>query len=233
MTRARPEPMAFRKILFPGKTQTFARLAAGYIKLLGQTALLTVRDDPAFPAVLSSGRNIIFAFWHNQLIFMPGVYSRRFKNRRMAVIVSQSRDGELIGGVIEKFGLRPIRGSSSRGGRGALLNLLRSLRQGWDVAVTPDGPRGPRYRVQEGIVGLASSSGAPIVAVSSHSSWKLVFRRSWDQLRLPLPGGRINVAFSSPLWVPPKLGGSDRARFCRELEDKLHETGRLAARGVI
>jgi len=231
VTRARYGPMVLRKLFFPGGIQAVARLGAGYIKLLGKTSRLSVREDPAFPAILSSGRNLIFAFWHNQLLFMPYVYSHRFTSRRMAVIVSRSRDGELIGGVIERFGLRPIRGSSSRGGRGALLNLLRSLRQGWDVAVTPDGPRGPRYRVQEGIVSLASGSGVPIVAVSTHSSLKLVFRRSWDRLRFPLPGGRINVAFSSPFWVPPKLGGNDRARFCRELEERLQETGRRAAAG--
>lgn len=204
-------------------------LGTGYLRLLEKTSRMSVRRDPAFTSLLGSGRGIIFTFWHNQLLFMPCVYSRWLSGRRMAVIASQSRDGELIGAIIARFGLRSIRGSTSRGGRKALLNLFRSILNGWDAVVTPDGPRGPRYRVQEGVVGLASSTGAPIVAVSSHGDFKLVLRRSWDHLRVPLPGGRIRAAFSAPLWVPRGIGREERAFFCRKLEGILRET---AARAV-
>ncbi len=220
--------MAALKPERPGVTGVLIKLGAGYLKLLEKTARFSIREDPAFPPLLESGQSVIFTFWHNQLLFMPVLYSRRLADRRMAVIASQSRDGELIGGVIEKFGLRPIRGSSSRGGRRALLNLFRSLRRGWDVVVTPDGPRGPRYRVQEGVVALASSTGSPIVAVATHGDLKLILRRSWDHLRIPLPGGRVRAAFSAPLRVPGGISREEREDYCRKLEKLLAETMDLA-----
>ena len=120
------------------------------------------------------------------------------------------------------------RGGGSRGGKRAFLNLIRSLRVGWDAAVTPDGPRGPRYQVQDGIISLAAASGAPIVPVSYASSLRFVFKGSWDHFRLPLPCSRIKLVFGSPIRVGRDVKSQTRPGLREELRRKLRQADREA-----
>jgi lysophospholipid acyltransferase (LPLAT)-like uncharacterized protein len=191
-------------------------LAAGYIRLVGATSHWETEGFEPIAELLRGGRPAIFAFWHNRFILMPYYYRYRLGKERIAVMVSQSRDGGIVEGFLDRYRFRTVRGSSSRGGRRAVISLLRLLKEGWDAAVTPDGPRGPRYRVQDGILTLASVSGLPIVPVSAAASLRCVFRRSWDHFRLPLPASRIRMVFEKPLAVERELTDGDRES-CREI----------------
>ncbi len=146
---------------------------------------------------LAAGERCIYAFWHARLL--PLIFTHR--RRGIAVLVSQSRDGELSAGVIGRFGFVTARGSSMRGGDEGLRDMLRWARRGRLLAVTPDGPRGPREQLKPGLIVIASRTGFPIVPVASsgHPCWTL---RSWDGFRIPRPFAKVVVACGAPVQVP-------------------------------
>lgn len=140
---------------------------------------------------------IILAFWHGRMLyFLPHYYRQRF-----TMLVSQSRDGDFVSRVLHRFGVDVTRGSSSRGGSQAFRTLVRKLRSGSHVALTPDGPRGPRYVVQPGVVAVARQTGAAIVPVTYSAQWHITLR-SWDAFLLPWPWSRVAVVYGAPIHVP-------------------------------
>lgn len=165
-------------------------------------------------------RPVIFCLWHNRLAISMLVH-RRFR-RKLTALVSASRDGALLTAVLSKFGVEHVRGSTSRRGPQALLELTRQAKRGYDLAVTPDGPKGPRYVVQTGVVALAQVTGLPIIAVTCNTRWKWC-TRSWDRFQIPLPLSRCELILSRPVHVPQSAGESDRERYRAELEQKLRE----------
>ncbi|HUG37795.1 MAG TPA: lysophospholipid acyltransferase family protein [Candidatus Limnocylindrales bacterium] len=192
-------------------------MGAGAIRLLGLT-LRVRRDEASVRELWARGTPIIYAVWHSRMLLLPWLYG----GRRVRVLTSRSRDGELAARVATRFGLEVIRGSSSRGGADALRALVRSLRDGWGVVMVPDGPRGPREVVKPGVIALAEASGAAIVpvAVGASSDWRL---RSWDEFRVPRPGARCVVVFGEPVRVDRQGGRVDRQAMAKGLEQALHE----------
>ncbi|MEA1928864.1 MAG: lysophospholipid acyltransferase family protein [Candidatus Auribacterota bacterium] len=205
-----------------------ASFAAGYSRLVGKTSHWEFRGEKPVWEYFQSGNNLIFAFWHSRFLMMPFLYRNYFRKDRMAVIVSQSRDGEIVGRFLDCFNIRSIRGSSSRGGKRAMVNLMRSVKDGWDVAVTPDGPRGPRYKVQDGILTLASVTGVPILPASYAASLRFIVRSSWDHFRFPFPASRIKLVFGEPLPVGKNLKDKKRAALRDELQRRLRKADREA-----
>ncbi len=203
-------------------------LAAGYSRLVGATSHWETEGFEPVAEIFQNGGHAIFAFWHNRFVLMPYYYRQRLGKERIAVMVSHSRDGRIVENFLDRFRFRTVRGSSSRGGKRAALEMLRLLKEDWDAAVTPDGPRGPRYRVQDGILTLASVSRLPIVPVSYASSLRYVFRNSWDHFRLPLPGSRIYMVFERPLAVERELDENDRRKYRRELRRRMRRADRRA-----
>ena len=136
--------------------------------------------------------NYIGALWHNRLLIFPFVLRRFFPNRCGAALISASRDGDLLADAIKRFGFDVVRGSSSRLGASAILQLTDVLASGRDVVITPDGPRGPAYELGPGTIFLAQKSGAPVVPVNMEysSCWRL---ESWDRFILPRPFAKIRV----------------------------------------
>jgi lysophospholipid acyltransferase (LPLAT)-like uncharacterized protein len=136
--------------------------------------------------------NYIGALWHNRLLIFPFVLRRFFPNRRGAALISASRDGDLLADAIKRFDFDVVRGSSSRLGARAILQLTDVLASGRDVVITPDGPRGPAYELGPGIIFLAQKSGAPVVPVNMEYSsyWRL---KSWDRFILPRPFSKVRV----------------------------------------
>lgn len=136
---------------------------------------------------------VIYAVWHNRIPLIGNLMKRDMRNR-LAVLISASRDGNYGSAVVRHLGLRPVRGSSSKGGMKALRDLLRELADGNAIVVPLDGPRGPRYEVQPGLVLLARKSGVPIVPVclNAPDRWQL---RSWDQTQLPKPFSQVELRF--------------------------------------
>jgi len=147
----------------------------------------------------SKGENAIIAFWHGRLLMMP-LITVGYPGKGFKVLISRHRDGELIGRTIRFFGAEAVRGSSTRGGLSGLKGLIRELRKGHDVAIAPDGPRGPRYDVQEGVMQLARMSGRPIVPVTFGASSGTILN-TWDRFLVPYPFSRGVYLWGDPLWI--------------------------------
>jgi hypothetical protein len=168
---------------------------------------------------------VIFCIWHNRLALSMILYERFFRRRdprhRLAAMVSASRDGAFLAYVLRLFNVVPVRGSSSRRGPQALLELSSCAEQGLDLAITPDGPRGPRYVVQEGVVALARVTGLPILPISFHLTRKLHLK-SWDRLQIPLPFARCEVELGQLIAVPREMSETDREAFRQRVESALN-----------
>ena len=143
--------------------------------------------------------NFIIAFWHGELLFQPFLY-KRIKKPKIAVMISDHFDGELIAKTISYFGFETIRGSSSRGAARVLLSALKKLEEGYEVAITPDGPRGPRHSIADGIVAIAKKSERPIVVFRTKcsASWRL---KSWDRFEIPKPFSKVEHIARDPIYV--------------------------------
>jgi hypothetical protein len=139
----------------------------------------------------------------------------------MAAMISASRDGGVLANVVERFGIQPIRGSSSRRGPQALLEATTWMERGYNIVITPDGPRGPVYQIQDGIVHLAQLTGHPIIPTSNFTRWKIRLR-SWDRFQIPLPFARCQAYYGEPILVPRDATEAQR----EELRAKLETTMR-------
>jgi len=144
----------------------------------------------------------------------------RVNTRGLAAMVSASRDGAFLTAVLEGFKVQPVRGSTSRRGRQALLEMTRWAERGYDLAITPDGPRGPRYQVQPGIISLAQITGLPIIPFSYRLNWKLQIK-SWDRFQIPIPFARCEVRALPPIRVPREADAMERERLRVQLEQTM------------
>jgi lysophospholipid acyltransferase (LPLAT)-like uncharacterized protein len=208
-------------VVVPHKSRWHQRIIAwlvfGLIRLLGATFRFQV-DDRSGRFFIPGTSPAIYCVWHNRLAVCMVGYFRYIKKHSaaagLAAMVSASRDGGLLAAVLEAFSVQPVRGSSSRRGRQALLELVTWAGSRYDLAITPDGPRGPRYAVQNGIIALAQLTGLPIVPVSYNLSSKLL-ARSWDRFQIPLPFSRCEMILEKPISIP------------RDASDELREATRL------
>jgi lysophospholipid acyltransferase (LPLAT)-like uncharacterized protein len=173
------------------KLWLFPLLAYGLIRALGSTLRLRTLYPERVDALWRTDQPVIIAFWHGRQAMMPLAYRRRqiTKQARIEILVSQHRDGELIARVMRWFKFGCVRGSTTRGGSRALRQLVRSARAGADLAVTPDGPRGPRCVAQAGVIELAKLTGLPIVPLTFAASKKNCSRVGTGlNCRFPFPG---------------------------------------------
>jgi hypothetical protein len=173
--------------------------------------------------ILRRGELAIVAFWHARLLLMPFVYP----GHRVAIMISQHRDGEYIARVAERLGVAVVRGSATRGATRAFRQMLQALRAGSHVAITPDGPRGPRQQVKPGVVELARLSGMPILPVA-FGAWPRRTLKSWDRFLIPLPFGRGVYAWGEPLYVPADAGPADLQAYQAVLQERLDALMALA-----
>lgn len=166
----------------------------------------------------------IFCVWHNRLALSMHIYfdfvQRSNSERRLSAMVSASKDGAFLARILENFGVQPVRGSSSRRGPQALLELTSWAQLGYDIAITPDGPRGPCYRVQPGVMALAQLTGLPVVPVTAFLKWKIRLK-SWDRFQIPVPFSRCDLFFGEPLEVPREASDSEREALRVEVEKRL------------
>ena len=143
----------------------------------------------------------IIAFWHEYILFASLMFKKTMsKDDMCSVIISEHFDGDIIAKVISYFNLKDIRGSSTRGGVKALKESFKALNDGINLAITPDGPKGPRHNVADGIVSIAKKKGVPIVAYSykANSFWRL---KSWDKFLIPKPFSRVDFYISEPFYI--------------------------------
>jgi lysophospholipid acyltransferase (LPLAT)-like uncharacterized protein len=213
--------MIFQRIRFVEDIISF--LCWLYIRLVAFTSTIKVIGSEKETRFLKENIPFIYAFWHNRQFFLT--YFRR--NVPVHMLVSQSQDGEYISRTMQRFGIKPVRGSSTRGAVGALIQMIRLIREGKILGITPDGPRGPAREVQPGIIHLAKKTGCPIIPVSYDAFRKKVFS-SWDEFLLPYPFNRIVFSVGEPLYLDKEEEDSCCAIRVKKALDEITNQGTLS-----
>ncbi|MFL5597970.1 MAG: lysophospholipid acyltransferase family protein [Gemmatimonadaceae bacterium] len=204
------------------RSRAIAVLGTAFLRALGRTWRFKVLNPDAVSSLRSARQPFIFALWHGHLL--PLLWYHREEG--VAVLISEHRDGELVARAAKSLGFALIRGSTTRGAERALISLVRELQSGGEVAITPDGPRGPAGRFAPGALVAAQRSGAPIVPVASSAdrAWRL---KSWDQFMIPKPFARVTVCYGNPARVnaaTPRAAADEAPRF----EALMNEVARMA-----
>lgn len=206
----------------PISARAAVTIGGGALQALGRTWRYEVRGGEHLAALRLHGSPFIFSLWHGQLL--PLIWHHR--NQNVAILVSEHRDGEIIARVAQSIGYRLIRGSSTRGGERALLALARELKAGAEVAVTPDGPRGPARSYAPGALVAAQRSGAAILPITAHvdRAWHL---SSWDRFIIPKPFANVTVAYGAPIYVDAD-SSRDAASGAPRLQSAMGDAEKLA-----
>ena len=204
------------------------RLATWLASLAWKALRLTLRRRrqgfEAVGALVGGDQRFILAFWHRRLVMMPLSYPFKRRNpegerRGVAILSSDSKDGEISSAVARHLGIHAVRGSASHGGGAqGLTKMIRAVRDGWDLGVTPDGPRGPCFEAKPGTIAVARITGAWVVPVSVAYSkvWKL---KSWDRMLIPKPFSSVAVLYGEPFRVPERI--EDDAPYTQSLQETL------------
>ena len=199
---------------------TFIVIAGSFaLRALALTWRIRIQNGEVVTTARAQRQPFIFAFWHGQLLPLLWVH----RDEGVRVVISSHRDGEIVARVAEHLGHQTIRGSSSRGAARALLGIVRELESGVEVAVTPDGPRGPARKFASGALVAAQRVGAPIIGigVSASRAWRL---RSWDRFMIPKPFSRVNVVYTAATKViaaSAREAEDEAPRFESLLEDAI------------
>jgi lysophospholipid acyltransferase (LPLAT)-like uncharacterized protein len=220
--RAPPSSATLPHVILGRWIEKVRNVVLGAISALILHALLsTLRWDrgsiAAAQLALGGDKKYIFAFWHRHLLGLPRLVKMTLApdNRRVCVLISRHGDGRLIAHAVGWFKIESVAGSSSRGGRSGFLKMIERAKEGAHLAITPDGPRGPKGELKEGVISLALHTGLPVVslAYAAEKYWQL---RSWDGMRVPKPFSRAVVCMGEPVLVG--VGEEEVARI------KLKET---------
>ncbi|MFO7962476.1 MAG: lysophospholipid acyltransferase family protein [Desulfobacterales bacterium] len=207
------------------KYNAFGVLGKLFIDGLFSTAAIEVEGWEDVEQHFEAGR-FLLAFWHSRLLLPSYVHKRL----GVVVLVSQSRDGEIISRILHHQGQKTVRGSSTRGGLRALAGMIRTMKEaGASGAVTPDGPQGPRFRVKPGVMMVARKTGYPIIPIS-YSADKVKLFASWDRFMLPYPFSTCRLVYGRPMYVPRKAGAAEEEVRRIQLEEELNRITRKVDR---
>jgi len=201
------------------KIRGWTALALGALWLLGKTTRKRYVGTEELLACWQRGEQVILTFWHGRILLMLFPY-RTYRSQKACVMNSVHRDGEIITRVLKRFGISAVRGSSTRGWMGGFKGMLEAYRQGYDLLVVPDGPRGPRYHAKPGVLQLARATGAPIFPATYGAAWKTTVR-SWDRLLIPFPLSRVTYVIGRPIRVPADASANLMEEKRKELENTL------------
>lgn len=199
------------------KMRWIVRLGALLVRALAATWRIRVIGDAGLRAEREAERAVIITLWHGQML--PLLYQHRGEG--VAVLISEHRDGEIIARIASALGHRTVRGSTTRGAGRALLSMVRQVESGQDIAVTPDGPRGPAKSFAPGALIVAQRTGAAIIpaTVVARSAWRL---RSWDRFMIPRPFARVVISYGAAAHVSvgdARAASSEAPRFQQLMED--------------
>ncbi len=203
----------------PAVQRAVCAIVAGYVRLVRATSRLRIYGAEHPQRLWDADTAFILGFWHGRLLMMPYSWPRP---KPMRVLISQHIDGRLISGTLKHFQIDNIAGSSSRGGASALMAIVKSLtRERVSVAISPDGPRGPRMRVSLGIIQAARLSGAPILPCMYATSRRKVLG-SWDRFILSLPFARSVFVWGEPFYVPRDISDDQVETIRTDLETRMN-----------
>ncbi len=197
------------------------------IRGIGRSIVFETKGEENYLGLKEKGKNVIFAIWHSRLFLTSYYYRYRLGQKNVCILISASKDGEFITKVIEKFGYSAIRGSSRHYRKNAHEEMLKKLSEGFDMEITPDGPRGPAEKVQQGVIHIAAESGCPIVPMTFNSSGNTRLN-SWDRFVFPHPFTRAVVTFGSPIYVQSDASKEEKLKKGMELEIVLNRITRMA-----
>ena len=158
----------------------------------------------------------IFAIWHGLQYSLGGIPDRK----NLYILISKSRDGEIIACTVEKMGFSTIRGSISRGGVKATLKIIKTMENGGNIAYTVDGPKGPGFKVKKGLIRIAQMTKRPIIPVSVDAKFKLT-ASSWDEYQLPAPWAKVPLVFGEPIYVPEEASDEIIEEYRLKVENEL------------
>jgi lysophospholipid acyltransferase (LPLAT)-like uncharacterized protein len=215
-------------VVVPHKPQKHQKLASILIVALAKLLMKTWRIEWDDRSGLFNGADgpLIFCIWHNRLALSMAIYQGYVRKKRpaqgLAALISASKDGGLLADVLGKFEVQSVRGSTSRRGPQALLEATGWTEKGFHIAITPDGPRGPCYKVQDGIIALARVSGLPILPVGVWVKGKMQ-TKSWDKFQIPFPFAKCKVTFGQPISVPREASEAERGKIREQLERAMME----------
>ncbi|MBM3570573.1 MAG: DUF374 domain-containing protein [Alphaproteobacteria bacterium] len=196
-----------------------ADTAARYVDWVWSSGRWTVEGEERVRPFWNAGQPILLAFWHARIAMAVKCWPR---DRRMAMLISAHRDGQFVARIVARSGIEYVPGSATRGGSEAIRRMIRAVRDGASIGITPDGPRGPRMRAQVGVAQLARLSGAPIVPMS----WSAAPRRllsTWDRFVLPAPFCRGLMLWGEPIHVPRDADAAAIEAARRSVEERLND----------
>ena len=222
-TRARRRWRRLRGMYLRLLTVVAPYLISGALRLLSKTVRVRFANAEELFARWDRGEQVIVAFWHDRVVMMPIAY----RGRKLCIMNSQHRDGEIATRALARWGIYSVRGSATRGGAVGFMQLVNAFRDGYDLAVVPDGPRGPRHVAKPGVIHLARATGAPVFPVSYAATRKRQLR-SWDRLMVPLPFSGILFVAGEPLAVPRHTPDDQIDAKRQLLETRLNEITRTA-----
>ena len=172
-------------------------LFSTFIKL---TTKLTIVRGEIRERLRARNQRFIYAFWHQRQVF----FTVSHRGDKMSVLISKSADGEMISRTIKLCcDVDSVRGSTSRGASDAVRGMIKALRSGLDLGITPDGPKGPKEEIKEGVMYLAQKLNIPILPITNAQSNRVVLKKTWDQFQIPMPFGRSVVVYGEPIEVGP------------------------------
>lgn len=188
---------------------------------LMRTTRTRTRGDEHFQRFWREGRPVVFTLWHGRLL--PATYHHR--GQGVVTLVSQHRDGEYITRVVRRWGYTAVRGSSTRGGLEALRDLIRHVKAGRSLAITPDGPRGPFEVMKPGPLLIAQRTGAPVIPVATSADRRWFFG-SWDRFLVPKPFARLQIEYGEPVFVPRGATEEALAEIALDVQARIGELKR-------
>ena len=203
------------------RERLLALTGAAILRALFATLRLRFEDKAGILSEQSPKPSLL-CFWHNRILGITFAFHRLYPKNRLGVTVltSPSRDGEILAQLVAAFGMGSVRGSSSRRGSRALLELVRLVRIGRDIAITPDGPRGPKYSLGPGVILLAQNTGARIIPMHARFS-RCLRMKTWDGFIIPLPFSKVTVTIAEPLEIPENLSNEEFETARKQLEELL------------
>jgi lysophospholipid acyltransferase (LPLAT)-like uncharacterized protein len=180
---------------------------------------VTIINEQVYREYASNDTPIVVGTWHRAAIY----FLYFFGSFRPMIMISRSKDGEMLAQYAAGFGIIPARGSSKKGGRDALRQMRRYLRSGGKACATVlDGPQGPAYVAKKGMIVLSKLTGSPLIPIMWSANRTMTIRNSWDKMMLPLPWSRVCIAFGEPIHIPPDTRSEDLEHYRQLVEDRLN-----------